>query len=263
MALGRHRFALGLAVLASLALVDPASADSPVFRTGSTRYVRVVHLTHGRLTFALTASGRKRFKRALRGSVLDAECTTLGPAVQGSTLSSVGAGSERTVGPGGRVTDLVLLDPHADFCDIGRARRKVTRSRVTTTEVAGPPLERLALTQRGAAYMDEDRVTLKLFVTLNSALEYAHADKAGHFPPAERVTTKSGGKVIALGSPDASPPAGVVGLFSDGVNHAEAVGLSALHQRLFIDSNGGTLSTNAQEHMFRVAAGEATTLFGT
>lgn len=259
---GRHRFALGLAVLASLALVDPASADSPVLRTGSTRYVRVVHLTHGRLTFALTASGRKRFKRALRGFVLDAECTTLGRVVQGDTESSEGSGGETTVA-GGRVTHLVLLDPHADFCDIGLARRKVTRRGESTTQVPGAPLERLALTQRGAAFIDEDRVTFKLVVSLQSALEYAHADKAGHFPPAERVAVKSRGTVIALGSPDASPPAGVVGLFSDGANHAEAVALSALHRRLFIDSNGGTLSTNAPEHMFRVLAGEAVTLFGT
>lgn len=44
----------------------------------------------------------------------------------------------------------------------------------------------------------------------------------------------------------------MIGFFSDGANHAEAVGISTLGQRLFIDSNAGVLSTDAAEHLDRV-----------
>lgn len=126
----------------------------------------------------------------------------------------------------------------------------------------GPPLDSLALTQKGAAYLDEDGVTQKIVAALDAAVAHAGDDPARRFPPAEKVVAESRGKVIALASPDAAPSTpGVVGLFSDGANHAEAMALSALHRRLFIDSNGGTLSTNAPEHMFRVLGRQATTLF--
>jgi len=262
MAICRHRCGLGLGVLAALVVATPAAAAPPALHTGSTRYVRLVHLSHGRLTIALTATGRKRLRRVLRGYVVDASCTTLGPAVQGFTQSSESSEGEGSIGPGGRVTNRVLLDRHADFCDIGRARRKVTRRGESTTEVRGPTLDRVALTQKGAAYMDEDQVTQETLVTLNAAIGQAYGDPARHFPAAEKIVAFccTRGKAIALGSPDASPPAGVIGLFSDGANHAEAVALSALHRRLFIDSNAGALSTNAPEHMFRVLRGEAATL---
>lgn len=260
MAVCRHRCALGLSVLAALVLAAPAAAAPPGLHTGSTRYVRLVHVSHGRLSIALTATGRKRFRRALRGHVLDAECTTLGPTLQGFTESSESSEGEGSVGPGGRVTDRVLLDRHADFCDIGRARRKVTRRGESTTGVPGPPLDRMALTQKGAAYMDEDRVTQKIVLILDATVARAFDDPARRLPAAEKIAAESRGKVIALPSPDASPAPGVIGLFSDGASHAAAVALSALHQRLFIDSNAGALSTNAPEHVFRVVRGKVSTL---
>lgn len=60
--------------------------------------------------------------------------------------------------------------------------------------------------------------------------------------------------MVALVSPDASPPPGAIGFYSDGANHAEAVGISTLGRRLFIDSNAGVLSTNAAEHLVRASS---------
>ncbi len=58
-------------------------------------------------------------------------------------------------------------------------------------------------------------------------------------------------RVVALASPDASPPPGAIGFYSDGANHAETVGISKLGRRLFMDSNAGVFSTNAAEHLIR------------
>lgn len=262
MTVRRQRCVLGLAVLAVLFAIAPAAAAPPGLRTGSTRYVRLVHLGHGRLSIALTPTGRKRFTRVLRGYVLDAECTTLGAPVQGFTPSTQSSGGEDTARPGKRITHRVLLDRDADFCNIGRARQKITRNGVRTTSVSGPPLDSLALTQKGAAFLDEDQVMQKLVVILDAAIARASGDPGRRFPPAEKIAAESRGKVIALGSPDASPPAGAIGLFTDGANHAEVVALSALNQRLFIDSNGGALATNAPEHLFRVLHEEVAPLSG-
>lgn len=252
---------LCLMALVGLVLAAPAAAAPTRLHTGSTRYVRLVHLRDRGLSIGLTAQGRKKFRRVLRGYVLDATCTTLGKSIQGTTQSTQSGGAESTFGPGGRLTYHVLLDRHADFCDIGRARQTITRRSERTTGVPGPPLDSIALTQKGAAYLDEDQVTQKIFATLDVAQAFAHRDPAGRFPPAQKIAARFRGKVIALGSPEDSPPAGGIGFYSDGANHAEAVALSALNQRLFIDSNAGVLSTNAAEHLLRLASGKAATRF--
>lgn len=248
--------------LAGLVLAVPAAAVPPRLHTGSTRYVRLVHLRDGGLSIALTARGRKRFRRVLRGFVLDATCTTLGKTVQGSTQGTQSSGAEGSSGPGGRFNYHVLLDRYADFCDVGRARQRMTHNGESTTHVPGPTLDSIALSQKGAAYLDEERVTERMFGILETAIEDAYTDPEGRFPPAEKLAAMFPGRVVALASADASPPAGVVGFYSDDANHAEAVALSALDRRLFIDSNDGVLSTNPADDLFRAMSGEVATLSG-
>jgi hypothetical protein len=260
-----HTHALCASALAVLVLAAPAAARTPRLRTGSTRYVRLVHLRiggHMKLTIALTAQGRKRLGRAVRRRVLDATCTTLGRSVQGFTKSHQSSEFVSSIGRPGRVPYHTLLDRHADFCDVGLARLIITRHSASTTSEPGSPIDSVALTQKGAAYLDEDRVTQRMVSVLDAAAQYAHRDRAGEFPPAAKIVAAFARKVVALGSADDSPPTGVVGFFSDGGQHAEVVAISALRRRLFIDSNGGVLSTNAQEHMFRVIRGDVAILPG-
>ncbi|MDQ6751292.1 MAG: hypothetical protein M3Z33_11135 [Actinomycetota bacterium] len=142
---------LGATALAVLVLAAPAAAQAPRLHTGSTRYVRLVHL-HGRdLTIALTAHWRKVLKRVLRGRVLEATCTTLGRSVQGFTQSSQSGEAESSVGPDGHASYHTLLDRDADYCDVGLARLSKTRNSVSTVSVPGPPLASIALSQKGAA----------------------------------------------------------------------------------------------------------------
>ncbi|MDQ6751291.1 MAG: hypothetical protein M3Z33_11130 [Actinomycetota bacterium] len=98
---------------------------------------------------------------------------------------------------------------------------------------------------------------------LDAALGDAHRAPSGRLPPAEKIVANFNRKVVTLGSADASPPAGVTGFFSDGLQHASGVAVSALGRRLFIDSSGEVVSTNAEEHLLRLARGELATLPGT
>lgn len=258
MAARRSPRTLCLIALTALLLAAPAAGAVPALHTGSTRYLRIVHLGHGQLSVALTGQGRKRFAQLIRGGyALDATCTTLGKSVQGFSQRSSSGASESGIGPHGRPTYHTLLDRHADFCDIGRVRLTITRRSISAEQVPGPTLDSVALTQKGAAFLDEDRVTSKIFVVLEVAIGGAQHRPDGHFPPAQfaagfRLSRLL--RVVALVSPDASPPPGTIGFYSDGANHAEAVGISTLGRRLFIDSNAGVLSTNAAEHLVRASS---------
>ncbi|MDQ2895508.1 MAG: hypothetical protein M3Y09_07665 [Actinomycetota bacterium] len=259
MAARRLLWTLCVIALTALLLAAPAAGAVPTLRTGSTRYVRIVRLGHGQLSVALTGQGHKRFARLMRGGyALDATCTTLGKSVQGFSQRGSSGGAESSLGPNGRASYHTLIDRHADFCDIGRVRLTVTRRSVSSEQVPGPLLDSIALTQKGAAFLDEDRVTSTIFVILEVAIGAAQHRTDGHFPPAGQFAAGFGLsrllRVVALVSPDASPSPGTIGVYSDGANHAEAVGISTLGRRLFIDSNAGVLSTNAAEHLVRASS---------
>ena len=259
MAARRSLRTLCLIALTALLLAAPAAGAVPALHTGSTRYVRIVHLGHGQLSVALTGQGHKRFAQLIRGGyALDATCTTLGKSVQGFSQRSSSGTAESGIGPHGRPTYHTLLDRHADFCDIGRVRLTITRRSISAEQVPGPTLDSIALTQKGAAFLDEDRVTSTIFAVLQLAIGDAQHRPDGHFPPAGQFAAGFRPsrllRVVALVSPDASPPPGAIGFYSDGANHAEAVGISTLGRRLFIDSNAGVLSTNAAEHLVRASS---------
>lgn len=246
-----------------LAAMPSAAAAQVRLPTGSNAYVRLVHLPGGGLTAALTPRGRKRLGRKLRGNVLDGSCTKVGKVVQGSSFSLGESDHEFEVGPGHRVRYVFFLDRRADFCDIGLAHVTITRRGGRVRAVPGRPFDSIALTQKGARYLDADRVTAHLDQVLTIAFFLANGDPHGHFPSATTITSAFAHtrlRVVTLRSPTDTPPAGEVGVFSDGLNHCETVGTTRVGQRLFIDSNNGTLSTNSSDHLFRFVGGQVATL---
>ncbi|MDQ6745495.1 MAG: hypothetical protein M3Z27_05725 [Actinomycetota bacterium] len=249
---------LSATVLGPTAVAPAASAatttSTVVLHTGSTAYARV-HNTPGRQAFlGLTPLGRRHFRRLLRGYVIDATCTTLGRTAQGFTSSS--ESSVAMGGPGFRRPKFrAPIDGSGDFCDIGRARVIVNRQGSSETGIAGAPLDTVALTQKGAAYLDEDRLTGRMFAVLTEAVVRAERDRLRHFPTAQQVAASAPRQIVALASPDASPPHGMIGFYSDGANHAEAATASALGRRLFLDSDAGVLSSNVAEHLLRLFSG--------
>ncbi len=242
----------------------PATADVPL-HTGSTALVRLVKFRGGQLTARLTARGHQQLARRLKGNVLDGSCTTLGATVQGSTLSSESSSESAGIDSRGHVSYEFAFDPRADFCDISLSKLTVRRSKhgasVSASPVPGPPIDTIALTRKGVRYLDEDRITAHVFVVLQLALALAHADPAGRFPPASAVVAafaraRLPWKVAALSHPSDMPQGSTVGVFSDAANRAEAVGVTASGQRLFIDSDNGVLSSNSYQHLTRYLTGQ-------
>ena len=99
----------------------------------------------------------------------------------------------------------------------------------------------LPLTPAGSAYLATRRVGNQLI----AALEVASAlGPDGHYPTAEDVAVPG---LVILAAPTDSPPPGKVGLYSDGAQHLTVVGLTPDGQRLFIDANGGVLTSNVAQ----------------
>jgi hypothetical protein len=98
---------------------------------------------------------------------------------------------------------------------------------------------RAVLTPAGATWVDEQvRATQLLDVAIGLRPRTA-------YPPVAPVVAAGGGRVAALASPDASPPPGQVGYWSDGGVHATYVTLSAAGRRLVLQDLGdGMQRTN-------------------
>lgn len=236
-----------------LVAAAPADAVEPHLRTGSTAFVRVVHLRGARLTLALTATGRNEFARVVRGKFLDGRCARLRATPQGVVDASESSPSELVKGARGKFIPRTLLDRHADYCDVGLAT--VTNNGQDQASLPAPLLDSVPLTQRGAEYLDEDQVALTLQTTLSFAEIASLHDPAGRFPASSKFA-RTLPDVVALASPADTPPRGKTGYYSDGAAHAEIVDVSILGARLFIDMNRGVLVTNASEHLTRVLAGD-------
>lgn len=247
-----------VAVAGMLIFVASATGRQTLVRTGSTKYVRIARLRGGDSTVVLTAQGRKVLRGRLRGRVLQATCTTLGRSVHGLTPTlSESSASEGGSSRRGHFTYHTILDLHADFCDIRLARE--TRGGIVDSGNV-PPFDSLALGQKGAVFLNEDRVTQRLAGIMELASALASQDSAGNFPTAATVASHLHGRDTTLSSPSAASPPGRVGFFSDGVGHIEVVALSALGRRLYVDLNDGVLTTNVPEHLLRVATNQVDTL---
>ena len=66
----------------------------------------------------------------------------------------------------------------------------------------------------------------------------------GHYPTAQDAVVPG---MVVLAAPADSPPPGKVGLYSDGAQHITVVALTPAGARLFIDANGGVLTSNVAQ----------------
>ncbi|MDA0161038.1 hypothetical protein OM076_12235 [Solirubrobacter ginsenosidimutans] len=101
----------------------------------------------------------------------------------------------------------------------------------------------VAVTPRGRAYVDR----------LHRAVELVGADdQISSLPPdwaptpVELLQGAVEAKVVALDGPDASPPAGTIGLYGDGANHTVAA-LLRDGTRVFLRREGDVITTNLPE----------------
>lgn len=104
------------------------------------------------------------------------------------------------------------------------------------------------LTARGRAYIDR----LQGVVTLTGADDQITSLPPDWAPtPVELLQGAVNADVVALDGPDATPPAGKLGLYGDGTNHTLAI-LLADGKRLFLRREGNVITTNIPELFGRV-----------
>jgi hypothetical protein len=126
------------------------------------------------------------------------------------------------------------------------ARRSTDYCAVGGVE-AGFPFAVVPLSQPGAAYLDARHVAWQLGHAAEEAADYAkYVSRSGLWPPTDTIVALSGtDSYVPLPDPAATPPPGKIGVFSDGQHHFEAVALTALGKRLFLDIQGDTVTSNS------------------
>lgn len=170
------------------------------------------------------------------GRTVGVECDVAPPAAKllladsKSDNGHIGGYGEGKVGDDGvaRITldgDINDQQPGVlDYCTVDRVRH-IGKNGSTDNTVA-----RVSLTPAGAVYVDESERAS----ALRRLLQKAHT--ASGYQPVAAL----GAGVVALDSPDATPPAGQTGYWTDGT-HAAVVTLSAAGRRLLIQDEGGLI----------------------
>lgn len=220
------RSLLALAAV-GLALLTPSPASGA---SGSSNGIRVQTAGGGVLVVSFQPWAAKRFGQ-VRGRRITVRCTRFGRS--GALVRDDEAESINVTAPRRRAPIRVrLADRRYDVCEVGRAD--------------APPLATVALTARGRTHVDEQASTRDMLGLIGFASTLSPDGQA--WPSAERVAAAVG-RAFALASPDATPPAGSLGYFSDGGRRLVVAVLSKAGRRLFIDLDGDVTATNVLEYL--------------
>ena len=218
--------AVAVVAAASLAAAAPAAAQEEV------RGVRAENAPSGGVTITFTSRAAKLYRR-IAGLRTFVRCQTVIP--DGALLARLDRADELFSQRRLALTRRPLRVRHAagarfDVCQVTAVRGlKTVRSLM------------LPLTAAGSTYLAAKRVGNNLV----AALEVVSAlGPDGHYPAAQDAVVPG---LVVLAAPTDNPPAGRVGLYSDAAQHMTVVGLTPAGQRLFIDADGGLLTSNVPE----------------
>jgi hypothetical protein len=179
-----------------------------------------------------------RLHRRVAGRLITLSCSKL-PAPAGRGFYVVETGEERFRLPTRRRLVRRFVGRGYDYCTLYLRGRR--------------PVVTFALNARGAVHVDE---TWKAS-TLATVLSIAAADEDNFLTPERFLASRRGQAfahfqpIVALSSPSDTPPAGSLGYYSDGAQHAAAVILSSAGRRLFVEVEADSvLHTNVAEYLF-------------
>jgi hypothetical protein len=170
-----------------------------------------------------------RTYRRIAGRRIKVLCETVSPnagfgvSVEGETEMTVRAPRKR-----GRIP--TFDRSRADLC-------VVRLPKAGDEVVAAAPL-----TARGRTFLDE----LGVASLISTVLDMGDGD--GTPAPAADVVAQGHGVIVALDGPDASPPHGKAGYWTDGVR-VVAAGVSAAGRRLFIEVERDVIRTNVLRYV--------------
>jgi len=178
---------------------------------------------HDGIVIRFSKRAAKTYRR-IAGRRIKVSCTTVTPSDHYG--ASFEGGSEEVVKAPRKRSRIRTLDrSRADICTI-RLRK-----------AGGEVVAAAPVTARGRTYLDE----LGIASLISTVLDIGDDD--GTPAPAADVVAKGNGFIVALDGPDASPPRGKAGYWTDGVRVVTA-GVSAAGRRLFIEIERDVIRTN-------------------
>jgi hypothetical protein len=237
---------IALAVLVLLALAAPSAATAqgpePLRPADGVRLVR----ERGALVVVFAKRAERLWKR-VAGRRVDVHCTQLFEDGTGSGNNPVRApkrGRRIRTGDGSRGWDYCRLWLEARTVERDGRRRRVQRRLITS----------LPLTQEGTVFLDNQYNAFLLMGVLTiSELSAENRGRDGYLTPDElmQLANPQPGEpdLAVLPSPSDTPPAGAIGYYSDGAQHAAVVILSAAGKRLFFEVNGDAVHTNVLRYL--------------
>jgi hypothetical protein len=235
-----RRRTLAAVVAASLGVATPAAAQEPTLPL-EVRGVRAENAASGGVTITFSSRAAKLYRR-IAGLRTIVRCQAISEGALLVPLDRATELFEDTTAP--RVRRPLRIRHSAgarfDVCEItalrarGRGARRTFR---TVLSLAVP------ITQPGAVYLNARRVGERLVAML---VFTASLGSGGRYPAAPAVA-EDVPRLVPLAAPGDSPPPGRYGLYSDAARHVTVVGLTATGSRLFIDADGGVLTSNVPE----------------
>lgn len=234
-----------------LALAPSAGAQTVQLPVGEAQGVRIVR-DHGAIVVVFTPRADRLWRRVAgkRVSVFCEERS--GPDEDGFITVSEGGVTFRAPRRGRRLRtgDRTRgMDICRVWLEARTLRRNGARVRYGRELIVAIPL-----TQAGAVRLDERARTYALFTLLEIAARRGNAD--GYLPSADLVALVPvlprpvRLSVVALATPGDTPPAGSIGYYSDGAQHAAAVVVSATGRRLFLEYDADSvIRTNVLEYL--------------
>jgi hypothetical protein len=144
---------------------------------------------------------------------------------------------EETTAPRKRRSLRIRGSGRYDVCELTVLRRGERRRLRTVLSLALP------VTTAGEAYLEARRLGNRMVAVV---LLTAPLGRAGAYPAAETVAADVP-RLVVLAAPGDSPPPGRVGLYSDAARHVTVVAVTTAGVRLFIDADGGVVTTNVPQ----------------
>jgi hypothetical protein len=242
-----------LAVFAAvLAFPAPAAAQGPL-PVGEAKGVRIVR-EQGAIVVVFTRSADRLWRR-VAGRTVSVFCDELAdPDAVG--LQVLGSGGSTFRAPRrGRRLRTGDLTRGMDTCTVSLPPR--TRGPADDrVRIPRRELVTIAMTQRGAVYLDERAKARRLFGLMFVAEAVIERDGVTGWPTYAQLSAVFGlnfDRYFPLSGPEDSPPPGRVGYWSDGDRHLALVVLSKLGRRLFVELRPDrAIHTNIASYLFEL-----------
>ncbi len=254
----RRGCALATVAVVLLGVAPAAGAQTVQLPVGEADGVRIVRDQRGAIVVVFKPSAAWLWRRVAgrRVSVMCEKGPDPDPDDPGVFFTE-GGGTTFRAPKRGRRLRTGDLTRGMDLCEVSLEPRTVTRNG-ERRRYGRRLIVAIPLTQRGAVRLDEQARAHALVTLLQIAAVLPRQEGSDRYAtPAELVSLFPRMKrplklsVVELPSPSDTPPAGSIGYYSDGAQHAAAVVLSASGRRLFFEADADeVIRTNVLEYIY-------------